>query len=139
MHSREQHGDTRSQGEYKHRLNREARFLDISENPLRDISALSTCAQLRGLRLNFTFVKDISALSRLTALEESVGARLFDRTPSGYVPTSAGEELLEVARSIQSQIVALDTQVLGSDARLSGSLRVNTLDVVATFFAPAIW
>ena len=36
---------------------------------------------------------------RVRALEQRIGARLFDRLPDRFVPTSAGEELLGAATS----------------------------------------
>jgi DNA-binding transcriptional LysR family regulator len=72
---------------------------------------------------------------RLSAAEASTGARLFDRTPDGYIPTVAGEEVLAVAARVEEEILSLDRVVLGRDARLSGTLRVSTVDLLSTLFA----
>lgn len=69
---------------------------------------------------------------RLAAAEEAMGARLFDRTPEGYVPTAAGEEVLAVAMRVEEEILSLDRVVLGRDTRLSGPLRVTTLDFLVS-------
>jgi DNA-binding transcriptional LysR family regulator len=68
---------------------------------------------------------------RLSALEETVGVRLFDRRPDGYAATQAGEDVVEVARGVEEQILSLDRRVLGQDTRLCGSLRVTTVDFMA--------
>jgi len=62
---------------------------------------------------------------RITSFEENLGVRLFERLPSGYVLTPAGEEMLKSAQQIEDEIVKLDRQVIGRDAQLVGSLRVT--------------
>ncbi len=71
---------------------------------------------------------------RLSALEERVNARLFDRTPDGYAITSAGRDLLYRAERIESEALALEREVLGADQRLSGSVRVTATEMIATRF-----
>ncbi len=75
---------------------------------------------------------------RLSALEDAVGARLFERRPEGYVPSAAGATMLESAARVEEEVQSLDRRVLGQDARLSGSLRVTTVDVLAVSFARSI-
>ena len=68
---------------------------------------------------------------RIAGLEQHMGVRLFDRTDQGYVPTAAGEDLVEVAERVEEQLLSVDRKVLGQDARLSGRLRVTTVDLMA--------
>ena len=74
---------------------------------------------------------------RLAALEEELGCRLFDRQDRVYVATVAGEDMLSVANRIEDELQALDRRVLGRDDRLSGTLRVTTLDFLAMRFVEA--
>ncbi len=67
---------------------------------------------------------------RLRAIEQSLGVRLFDQTPEGYVATTAGLEVAEVAERMESELHALEASVLGRDARLEGKLRVATMDLL---------
>jgi DNA-binding transcriptional LysR family regulator len=83
-------------------------------------------------------VSHTTVARRVAALEEELGSRLFDKTPQGYVPTRAGEEILSVARRVEEQMNTLDRQLLGRDTRLSGKLRVTTIDAVATRHAREI-
>jgi DNA-binding transcriptional LysR family regulator len=46
---------------------------------------------------------------RLRALEDSLGARLFDATPDGFVLTTAGQEVLEVATRTEEELLALES------------------------------
>lgn len=67
---------------------------------------------------------------RLSALEESVGTRLFDRLPDGFTPTQAGEEAVAAARRVEAEIVALDTRITAKDTELEGPLRVTAAQLL---------
>ena len=63
---------------------------------------------------------------RITALEQQLDVRLFDRSPRGYQLTDAGLRLLPLAERIESQSNQLYQDISGKDARLSGTVRVAT-------------
>ncbi len=65
---------------------------------------------------------------RIEALEQVLGVRLFDQTPSGFVATPAGADLAATAEKIETDVLAAEGRVLGRDAELHGELRVATLD-----------
>lgn len=67
---------------------------------------------------------------RLQAVEENLGTRLFDRLPQGYEPTPAGRGVLDIAEEVETRVHRIDRELVGADARLSGTLRVTTLDVI---------
>jgi len=69
---------------------------------------------------------------RITAFEKKLGVRLFERLPSGYVLTTAGEEMLISAQHVEDEIAKLDRQMIGRDAGLNGILRVTMPSVLAT-------
>lgn len=71
---------------------------------------------------------------RLRAAEARLSVRLFDRTPDGLSPTVAGHDLVAVAESVEAEVLALEGRLLGRDARLRGSLRVATMDIVFARF-----
>ena len=71
---------------------------------------------------------------RLTALEERVHARLFDRTPDGYVITAVGRGLLMRAERMEEEALALEREVLGADQRLAGTVRVTATEMIGTRF-----
>ncbi len=59
-----------------------------------------------------------SAASRaLLAAEEKLGARLFERTPRGLVPTIAGARLLDGAGPLLGQLVELEREALAPAER----------------------
>lgn len=76
---------------------------------------------------------------RLLSLEASLGVRLLDRTPQGYVATLAGDEVLVKAKRLEEEALSLERDVSGRDQRLSGSVRVTCAEGVASHIvAPAI-
>ncbi len=81
-------------------------------------------------------VNHSTVFRRLNGLEERLGVRLFERLPTGYVPTAAGEEMLATAARVEEEITALDRRLSGRDVRLTGSLRVTTTDTLALGLLP---
>ncbi|MGI4764396.1 MAG: LysR family transcriptional regulator [Janthinobacterium lividum] len=69
---------------------------------------------------------------RLACLETSLGVRLLNRTPDGYVVTLAGEQVLREAERFEAGSLALEREVGGRDGRLSGSVRVTCGEGVAS-------
>lgn len=69
---------------------------------------------------------------RMRKLEQDLGARLFDKVPSGYALTPAGENLMQAAVRMEREVVVVDGTLLGSDLRPSGPLRVTAIDNMAT-------
>ena len=91
----------------------------------------SVTAAARLLGVNATTVQ-----RRLDALEVSLGARLFERSRSGYKPTEAGALLLEQARGMADLAEEIERRVLGRDRELTGPLRLTTAFVVMEHLLP---
>lgn len=85
----------------------------------------------RALGVNHTTV-----LRRVGALERRLGVRLFDRLPTGYTLTAAGEELAGAARAMQDTAHAVERRLLGQDLQLTGTVRVTTTDTLAVTVMP---
>jgi DNA-binding transcriptional LysR family regulator len=74
---------------------------------------------------------------RLTNLEERVEARLFDRTPDGYVLTLTGRDLLPRAERMESEALGVARDITGRDQRAVGSVRLSATEMIVTrFIAP---
>jgi DNA-binding transcriptional LysR family regulator len=91
----------------------------------------SVAAAARRLGVNATTVQ-----RRLDALEAQLGARLFERTRSGWHPTEAGAAVLEQARRMADQAEEIERRVLGRDRELTGVLRLSTAFVVMEHLLP---
>lgn len=98
---------------------------------LRIILAIARAGSLAGAARDLA-VNHSTVFRRLNTFEDSLGVRLFDRLPSGYALTVAGEEMRASAEKIEREIDRLDRQITGQDLRLHGSLVVTTTDTLAT-------
>jgi len=76
---------------------------------------------------------------RLGAVEETLGARLFERSRSGYQPTAAGEEMVALATGIADSVVEFERRVAGRDVKPSGELRITTVDSMAVHLLPPVF
>ena len=63
---------------------------------------------------------------RLAALEEALDARLFERTPDGYLLTRAGETLLARAERIEDEALSAERELSGREGQIAGSVRVTS-------------
>ena len=69
---------------------------------------------------------------RMRKLEQDLGVRLFDKVPSGYALTIAGENLMQAANRMEREVLAVDGALSGKDLEPSGPLRVTAIDNMAT-------
>ena len=77
-------------------------------------------------------VNHATVLRRVAQLEGNLGASLFDRRPSGYRMTGAGEEVLDLAGQMETSSHQLEARILGRDQRVRGLLRVTLSPTLAT-------
>lgn len=70
-------------------------------------------------------VNHATVARRISAAEKALGARLFDRLPSGYVPTDAGHDAVQTAEQMEAMQADLDRQIGARDTELRGLLRVT--------------
>lgn len=77
-------------------------------------------------------VNHTTAMRRIATFERRLGARLFERLPSGYVLTPHGEELLNAAQGIREAVSRLELKLAGSDLSPSGPVRITTTDTLMT-------
>lgn len=77
-------------------------------------------------------VNHSTVLRRITQLEERLSAAMFEKLPSGYRLTAAGEEVLELAQQMEASSHRLETRVFGRDQSARGLLRVTLPPFFAT-------
>jgi DNA-binding transcriptional LysR family regulator len=77
-------------------------------------------------------VKHSTVLRRIAQLEGRLGTQMFEKLPSGYRLTDAGEEVLEFAEQIAASSNQLVTRVSGRDQSVRGRLRVTPSPMLAT-------
>lgn len=76
-------------------------------------------------------VKHTTVARRINALEDRLGARLFDRVRDGYAMTQAAENMFEHALAIEARAQAVDREVFGQDTELGGLLKLTVAHDVA--------
>lgn len=81
-------------------------------------------------------VRQSTMSRRLDALETRAGARLLQRTPSGYQLTALGEAVLGNAERMEAEAIAVQRMVQGRDVALSGTVRLTTVEVIANLLIP---
>lgn len=69
---------------------------------------------------------------RITSLEATLGARLFDRSPRGVTPTRAAFALVGHAERIESELLAAAGSVAGRDREIEGTVRLATPEACAS-------
>jgi DNA-binding transcriptional LysR family regulator len=77
-------------------------------------------------------VNHSTVLRRIAQLEEQLGAQMFEKLPSGYRLTEAGEEVLEFAEQMEASSHRLETRIFGRDQGIRGLLRVTLAPTLAT-------
>lgn len=102
---------------------------------LRYLLAVGRCGSLSGaaraLKVNHSTV-----FRRIGAIEQRLGARLFDRHRDGYAATAAGEAAIALAGEMDRDVVALERRLAGQDLRPSGTVRLTTTDTLTEILVP---
>jgi len=99
---------------------------------LRFFHAIACAGSIRGAATKLN-VNHSTVLRRISAFEKKLEVRLFDRLPTGYVLTPAGEEMVNSAQRIEEEVASLGRRVFGQDTQLSGNLRITMPANLATY------
>lgn len=70
-------------------------------------------------------VNHATVARRITAAETALGARLFDRLATGYIPTEAGQDAVRTAEEVERAQQQLDRRIGARDAGIKGPLTVT--------------
>lgn len=111
---------------------------DLDWDNLRHFLALvrsgSVTRAAHGLRVNQTTVS-----RRITALEDRLGKKLFERSGNGWLLTPIGEALVASAENMAEEATAIERRVMADSRELSGRLRLTIADVCTQYLTmPAI-
>ncbi|HXV29379.1 MAG TPA: LysR family transcriptional regulator, partial [Sinorhizobium sp.] len=75
---------------------------------------------------------------RLRAMEQRLGVRLFERTPTACRPTEAGEEMRLAANRLRDEIAAVEGRIAGLDQDPRGPVRLTAPDAVSEYLLPGM-
>jgi DNA-binding transcriptional LysR family regulator len=107
----------------------------LNWDDLRLVLAIARAGTLSGAARTLE-VTHSTVFRRLGAVEQEMGARLFDRFRDGYAATTAGESAAEVAARIADEVLALERRLSGQDLRPSGTVRITTTDTIGALLMP---
>lgn len=77
-------------------------------------------------------VNHSTVIRHVAHLEERLGAQIFEKLPSGYRLTSAGEEVIELAEDMEATSNKLESRIFGRDQGVRGVLKVTMAPTLAT-------
>ncbi|WP_169545518.1 LysR family transcriptional regulator [Sneathiella aquimaris] len=83
----------------------------------------SLSAAARSLSVNHTTVS-----RRITAIEEKMNVRLFDRIAKNFVPTDAGHKAIASSERIEKEVFALRREIASKDSEIAGPLQITVAD-----------
>ena len=72
---------------------------------------------------------------RVQALEKQIGARLFERLPDRFAPTSAGEQLLADTEAMEKAALSIHRRSAGLSDAVSGVVRLSAGEAMAALIA----
>ncbi len=84
-------------------------------------------------------VNHTTVARRVSALEASLGVRLFDRHRDGYAMTQTAENIYADAEAVEQHMLSIDRTAFGRDAELSGPLALTApYDFANRVIVPAL-
>jgi DNA-binding transcriptional LysR family regulator len=72
---------------------------------------------------------------RIKSLEDTIGARLFDRLPDRFALTAAGEQLLADAQAMERAAESIDRRSAGLTDTAQGAVRISAGEAMTAFLA----
>ncbi|WP_027133124.1 LysR family transcriptional regulator [Geminicoccus roseus] len=106
-----------------------------------DLRLIQAVAEARGLPAAAAKigVNHSTVFRRLRQIEELLGIALFERHRTGYVPTSAGEEIVALAGRLDEEITTVTRRLAGRGSAPAGELRVTTNDSLLVYLLTALF
>ncbi|KMW60515.1 Transcriptional regulator, LysR family [Candidatus Rhodobacter oscarellae] len=83
-------------------------------------------------------VHHATVIRHIDAIENRLGAKLFQRHARGYTPTEAGRDLLGVAQTTDDQFTQLVGRIRGRGDSVTGELIVTTISALAPLLVPSL-
>lgn len=83
-------------------------------------------------------VHHATVIRHIDALEQRLGAKLFQRHARGYTPTEAGLDLLKVAKTTEEQFNQMTSRIKGSGEAVTGELIVTTIGGLTDKLLPTL-
>lgn len=113
--------------------------MNIDEN-WEDLKYFMALAKEKRLQKAAKLIKSnhTTVYRRINQFEEKFDIQLFERTPSGYYLTPAGEELYEKVEGLEERMDTVFNSLSGLETKLKGRILITTTPSIATTFLPKI-
>jgi len=109
-------------------------WVDFADwNDVRYFLALSRVRTLAGVARRLG-VDQTTVGRRIAAFERAVGARLFQRTATGFVLTDAGARIIPTAEKLEDSWFDIERSIAGQEGRVEGAVRLATSETLASGF-----
>lgn len=99
-------------------------------NDLRTVLAVARAGSLAGAARALE-LRHSTVFRRIEQAERRLGARLFERSRSGWSPNAQGEAVARAAAEMESAALGAERAISGADERLEGTIRIATSELLA--------
>lgn len=106
-------------------------------NDLRMVLAVSRAGSLNGAALELG-LRHSTVFRRIEEVEARAGARLFERSRTGWRANLQGEAVAAAAAEMEAAALSAERAISGSDARVEGVIRLATSEMLAGYLLPAM-
>ena len=104
----------------------------LNWNDLKVILAICRAGTLSGAAKDLG-TSHSTVFRQITAIEEKLSTRFFNRLSHGYEMTEAGETVLARATEIEENILDLETELMSKDLRLKGPIRLTAPEGITNY------
>ena len=101
-------------------------------NDLRTVLAVARAGSLAGAARELD-LRHSTVFRRIEDAERRLGARLFERSRSGWTPNAQGEAVARAAADMETAALSAERSVSGADERLEGVIRIATSELLAGY------
>lgn len=106
-------------------------------NDLRTVLAVSRAGSLAGAARELD-LRHSTVFRRIENAEQRLGARLFERSRSGWTPNTQGEAVARAAAEMETAALGAERTISGADERLAGVIRIATSELLAGYLLPPL-
>lgn len=106
-------------------------------NDLRTVLAVARAGSLNGAARELA-LRHSTVFRRLEEAEARIGARLFDRSRTGWRANLQGEAVAAAAAQMEAAALAAERAISGADARVEGVIRLATSEMLAGYLLPPL-
>lgn len=106
-------------------------------NDLRTVLAVARAGSLNGAARELA-LRHSTVFRRIEEAEARIGARLFDRSRTGWRANLQGEAVAAAAAEMEAAALAAERAISGADARMEGVIRLATSEMLAGYLLPSL-